>query len=78
MLETVRDGIEEEVEEPMPVAPKPKIAESAEGEDKPSRKRGRRKLQSEENVVERPLFPFFEQTLFDTTTITQKPEENVD
>ena len=78
MLETVRDGIEDEVEEPMPVAPKPKIAESAEGEDKPSRKRGRRKLQSEENVVERPLFPFFEQTLFDTTTITQKPEENVD
>ena len=76
MLETVREGIgEEEVVEPQmvvsqAVAPKeeiqvPEVSESAEkSEDKPKPKRTRRKLKGEEGVVERPLFPFYEQTLF--------------
>ena len=68
MLETVRDGIGEEVEEPKAVTPTSQTATSEgemnEGEEKPKRRRTRRKLQGEEGVVERPLFPFFEQTLF--------------
>jgi DNA-binding transcriptional MerR regulator len=68
MLETVREGIGEEVEEPKAVTPTSQTTTSEgemnEGEEKPKRRRTRRKLQGEEGVVERPLFPFFEQTLF--------------
>lgn len=68
MLETVREGIGEEVEEPKAVTPTSPATTSEgemnEGEEKPKRRRTRRKLQGEEGVVERPLFPFFEQTLF--------------
>ena len=63
MLETVREGIGEEVEEPKAVTPSSQ-GDATESEEKPQRKRSRRKLQGEEGVVERPLFPFFEQTLF--------------
>ena len=63
MLETVREGIGEEVEEPKAVTPSSQ-GDATESEEKPKRKRSRRKLQGEEGVVERPLFPFFEQTLF--------------
>ena len=71
MLETVRDGIGDEEEiEPQTVAPKVEsqasdVVEPIEKEDEtPKRKRTRRKLKGEEGVVERPLFPFYEQTLF--------------
>lgn len=68
MLETVREGIGEEVEEPKVVTPASQATtsevEATDGKDKPKRRRSRRKLQGEEGVVERPLFPFFEQTLF--------------
>ena len=71
MLETVRDGIGDEEEiEPQTVAPKVEsqasdVVQPVEKEDEtPKRKRTRRKLKGEEGVVERPLFPFYEQTLF--------------
>ena len=73
MLETVRAGIgdeEEVVVEPQAVAPKAEssVAEVSEPTEKenetPKRKRTRRKLKGEEGVIERPLFPFYEQTLF--------------
>ena len=90
MLVEMREGIgEEEVlaeltpaeltpAEPTPTKPTTSVEESV-AEPMPKRKRpARRKLIGEEGVVERPLLPFFEQTLFDTTAITQKIEENGD
>ena len=78
MLVEMREGIGEE--EPEVVAPaKPVVPQSEEVELVQRRRRTpRRKLIGEEGVVERPLLPFFEQTLFDTTAITQKIEEDAD
>ncbi len=80
MLVEMREGIGEEevLAEPTPAEPTTSVEESV-AEPMPKRKRpARRKLIGEEGVVERPLLPFFEQTLFDTTAITQKIEENGD
>ena len=61
------------------VVPAEVVVEEQPVEATPKKKRApRRKLTGEEGVVERPLFPFFEQTLFDTTTITKKAEDNAD
>jgi DNA-binding transcriptional MerR regulator len=78
MLVEMREGIGEE--EPEVVAPaKPVTPQSEEVELVQRRRRTpRRKLIGEEGVVERPLLPFFEQTLFDTTAITQKIDEDAD
>ena len=66
MLVEMREGIGEEVpiEE---VAPAKSATPSAEEQQEPVRKKKRtprRRLIGEEGVVERPLFPFYEQTLF--------------
>lgn len=44
----------------------------------PKRARKPRTSKRERDAIERPLFPFFEQTLFDTTSITQKIDEDAD
>lgn len=62
MLVEMREGIgdEEPVEESAPAQTDTPVTEST-----PKKKRApRRKLIGEEGVVERPLFPFYEQTLF--------------
>jgi DNA-binding transcriptional MerR regulator len=62
MLVEMRDGIgeEEPIDESI-AEDKPVVVE----EPVQKKKRApRRKLQGEEGVVERPLFPFYEQTLF--------------
>ncbi len=62
MLVEMREGIgdEEPVEESAPAQTDTPATEST-----PKKKRApRRKLIGEEGVVERPLFPFYEQTLF--------------
>lgn len=65
MLVEMREGIgeEEPIEEARANA---EVAEMAsESKPKPKAKRApRRKSQGEEGVIERPLFPFYEQTLF--------------
>lgn len=66
MLVEMREGIGEEVpiEE---VAPVKSATPSAEEQQEPVQKKKRtprRRLIGEEGVVERPLFPFYEQTLF--------------
>ena len=78
MLVEMREGIGEE--EPEVVAPAKQVAPQSEEVELVQRRRrtSRRKLIGEEGVVERPLLPFFEQTLFDTTAITQKIEEDAD
>lgn len=66
MLVEMRESIGEE--EPVEVAVEKAATQSADGEQSeptPKKKRAsRRKLIGEEGVVERPLFPFYEQTLF--------------
>ena len=67
MLVEMRESIGEE--EPVEVIAEKSVAQhSADGEQSeptPKKKRTpRRKLIGEEGVVERPLFPFYEQTLF--------------
>ena len=80
MLVEMRESIGEE--KPVEVATDKataQVAEEEHSEPTPKKKRApRRKLIGEEGVVERPLLPFFEQTLFDTTAITQKIEEDAD
>ena len=78
MLVEMREGIGEE--EPEVVAPAKQVAPQSEEVELVQRRRRtpRRKLIGEEGVVETPLLPFFEQTLFDTTAITQKIEEDAD
>ena len=78
MLVEMREGIGEE--EPEVVAPAKPVAPQSEEVELVQRRRRtpRRKLIGEEGVVERPLLPFFEQTLFDTTAITLKIEEDAD
>lgn len=66
MLLEMRESIgdEEPVEEVAP-AEAATVAEEPVAEPTPKKKRApRRKLIGEEGVVERPLFPFYEQTLF--------------
>ena len=80
MLVEMREGIGEE-EDLEIVAPAKSATNSSEElpEPQPKKKRvPRRRLIGEEGVVERPLLPFFEQTLFDTTAMTQKIDENAD
>ena len=80
MLVEMREGIGEE-EDIATVAPAKLATTTAEEvtEPQPKKKRPpRRRLIGEEGVVERPLLPFFKQTLFDTTAMTQKIDENVD
>ncbi len=78
MLVEMRESIGEEEEPEQSAATTTSEEVQGEGstnEPAPKKRRApRRKLIGEENVVERPLFPFFEQTLFDTTAITQKIE----
>ena len=66
MLVEMREGIGEEV--PIEEVPPAKSATpSAEEQQEPVQKKKRtprRRLIGEEGVVERPLFPFYEQTLF--------------
>ena len=66
MLVEMRDSIGEE--EPVEDVPEKAVKQVADGEQiepTPKKKRApRRKLIGEEGVVERPLFPFYEQTLF--------------
>lgn len=66
MLVEMRESIGEE--EPVEVATDKataQVAEEEHSEPTPKKKRTpRRKLIGEEGVVERPLFPFYEQTLF--------------
>ena len=66
MLVEMREGIgeEEPIEE---VAPAKSATSSADEQSEPVQKKKRtprRKLIGEDGVVERPLFPFYEQTLF--------------
>jgi DNA-binding transcriptional MerR regulator len=78
MLVEVRDSIGEDVPTPTPeTAPKEEIA-PAEGEEgaadvavegveekaKPRKRSSSRRKRDDEGVIERPLFPFYEQTLF--------------
>ena len=80
MLVEMREGIgeEEDIATVAPAKPATTTAEEV-AEPQPKKKRTpRRRLIGEEGVVERPLLPFFEQTLFDTTAMTQKIDENVD
>ncbi len=66
MLVEMRDSIGEE--EPVEVVAEKvatQVAAEEQSEPTPKKKRApRRKLIGEEGVVERPLFPFYEQTLF--------------
>ncbi len=66
MLVEMRESIGEE--EPVEVVAEKTAVQSPDGEQHepaPKKKRApRRKLIGEEGVVERPLFPFYEQTLF--------------
>jgi DNA-binding transcriptional MerR regulator len=66
MLVEMRESIGEE--EPVEVVAEKvatQVADEGQSEPTPKKKRApRRKLIGEEGVVERPLFPFYEQTLF--------------
>ena len=66
MLVEMRDSIgEEEPVEDVPEKAVKQVADGEQSEPTPKKKRApRRKLIGEEGVVERPLFPFYEQTLF--------------
>ena len=66
MLVEMRDGIgeEEPIEEPAPANVAPSSAEEQSEPVQKKKRTPRRKLIGEEGVVERPLFPFYEQTLF--------------
>ena len=66
MLVEMRDGIgeEEPIEEPAPANVAPSSAEEQSEPVQKKKRAPRRKLIGEEGVVERPLFPFYEQTLF--------------
>ena len=66
MLVEMRDSIgEEEPVEDVPEKAVKQVADGEQSEPAPKKKRApRRKLIGEEGVVERPLFPFYEQTLF--------------
>lgn len=77
-LVEMRDSIGELAEDVSTTTAEPSTP-VAETEPMPKKKRApRRKLIGEDGVVERPLLPFFEQTLFDATSMTQKIDENVD
>ena len=65
MLVEMRDGIgEEEPIEEVATASTPVVDEEPAEPVQKKKRAPRRKLQGEEGVVERPLFPFYEQTLF--------------
>ena len=66
MLVEMRDGIgeEEPIEEPAPANVAPSSAEEQSEPVQKKKRAPRRKLIGEDGVVERPLFPFYEQTLF--------------
>ena len=66
MLVEMRDSIgEEEPAEVVAEKVATQVADEEQSEPTPKKKRApRRKLIGEEGVVERPLFPFYEQTLF--------------
>ena len=66
MLVEMRDSIgeEEPIEEPAPANVAPSSAEEQSEPVQKKKRTPRRKLIGEEGVVERPLFPFYEQTLF--------------
>ena len=65
MLVEMRDGIgEEEPIEEVATASTPIVDEEPAEPVQKKKRAPRRKLQGEEGVVERPLFPFYEQTLF--------------
>ncbi|MBO7221309.1 MAG: MerR family transcriptional regulator [Alistipes sp.] len=68
MLVDMRDSIGEEQpveEQPVEAVATPVATDEAQSEPTQKKKRApRRKLIGEEGVVERPLFPFYEQTLF--------------
>ena len=80
MLVEMREGIgeEESIEDIAPAKPAMKSEEEFSEPLSRKRRQSRRKLIGEDGVVERPLLPFFEQTLFDTTAMTQKIDEDVD
>jgi DNA-binding transcriptional MerR regulator len=79
MLVEMREGIgEEEPIEEVVTTPTPAVKVEQPEPIQVKKRTPRRKLIGEEGVVERPLLPFFEQTLFDTTAITQKIDENAD
>ena len=87
MLVEIREGLgsEDIVEAPAPQVKGAEITSGefvevaeAEQESKPKRERKPRGPKKIKDAIERPLFPFFEQTLFDTTTITKKAEDNAD
>ena len=66
MLVEMREGIGEEVpiEEVAPAEPAPPSADEQHEPVQKKKRTPRRRLIGEEGVVERPLFPFYEQTLF--------------
>ncbi len=66
MLVEMREGIGEEVpiEEVAPVKSATPFAEEPQEPVQKKKRTPRRRLIGEEGVVERPLFPFYEQTLF--------------
>ena len=68
MLVEMKEGVEEELlVENVASATEPVAQTDAEEQAEPVQKKKRaprRKLIGEEGVVERPLFPFYEQTLF--------------
>ena len=65
MLVEMRESIGEEVPVEEVVPAKTTVQTDVTTEPTPKKKRTpRRKLIGEEGVVERPLFPFYEQTLF--------------
>ena len=86
MLVELREGLgSEEVEAPAPQVKGAQRSaevdtESDSTEERPKEKRARkpRAPKRVKDAIERPLFPFFEQTLFDTTAITQKIDDNAD
>jgi hypothetical protein len=65
MLVEMREGIgEEEPIEEVAAASTPAVEEEQSEPVQKKKRTPRRKLIGEEGVVERPLFPFYEQTLF--------------
>lgn len=66
MLVEMREGIgeEEPIEEVAPAKATTPLAEEQQEPVQKKKRTPRRKLIGEEGVVERPLFPFYEQTLF--------------
>ena len=66
MLVDMRESIgeEEPVEEVASAEPTQSVAEEPSDATPKKKRTPRRKLIGEEGVIERPLFPFYEQTLF--------------